>query len=90
MNRVEVYQMMGWNFQALAANERGHYPIAPLGIELGIWKGEYKNATLPWLRCWDNNGRLLPVDSERADEANRRAERLAARLRELGQDSEQI
>ena len=95
--RVAVYQMVGWSFQPLVANERGHYPIEPLGIELGIWEGDYKNVSLPWLRCWDREGRLLPIDSERADEekqradeANRRAERLAARLRQLGQDPDAI
>jgi Uma2 family endonuclease len=102
--RVEVFQLMGWNFQTLPANERGHYPIAPLGIELGIWEGVYKNVSLPWLRCWDKNGQLLPIDSERADEEKRRAdeekrradeekrraERLAARLRELGQNPDEM
>ncbi|MGH7224338.1 MAG: Uma2 family endonuclease, partial [Gemmataceae bacterium] len=94
---VEVYQMVGWDFQALAANERGHYPIAPLGIELGIWEGVYKNVPLPWLRCWDSEGQLLPIDSERADEEKRRAdeqkrraERLAARLRELGVNPDEV
>jgi Uma2 family endonuclease len=95
--RVEVYQMVGWDFQPLAANERGHYPIAPLGIELGIWQGVYKNVPLPWLRCWDSQGQLLPIDSERADEEKRRADeekrradRLAARLRELGVNPDEV
>jgi Uma2 family endonuclease len=75
--RVEVYQMVGWNFQLLTANERGHFPIAPMGIELGIWEGTFLNAHLPWLRCWDSKGQLLLSGAERA-------ERLAARLRALG------
>jgi hypothetical protein len=30
--RVEVHQMVGWNFEPLPANEHGRFPIAPLGI----------------------------------------------------------
>ncbi|MHB1422116.1 MAG: Uma2 family endonuclease [Gemmataceae bacterium] len=95
--RVEVWRLAGGAYELVAANERGHYPIAPMGIELGIWEGDYKNFHLPWLRCWDSNGQLLPIDSERAEEAerraeeaDRRAERLAARLRELGGNPDEL
>jgi len=78
---VEVYEFIGGQYQLLAANERGHYPIAPLGVELGIWHGEYQNAELPWLRWWDLQGNLLLTGDERAD-------RLAAQLRSLGVEPE--
>ncbi|HTU94109.1 MAG TPA: Uma2 family endonuclease [Gemmataceae bacterium] len=104
LERVEVWRLAGGDYELVGANERGHYPIAPLGIELGIWEGPYKNFHLPWLRCWDSAGQLLPVDSERADEerrraeeanrraeeADRRAEKLAARLRELGGNPDEL
>lgn len=90
VGQLEVYQLAGWNFQAVSANERGHFPIPPLGIELGVWEGVYKNIPLPWLRCWDKNGQLLLVDSERADEEKRRADRLAERLRQLGEDPDSL
>ncbi len=95
--RLEVYQMMGWNFQPLAANERGRYSIAPLGIELGIWEGTYLGTHLPWLRCWDASGQLLLTSQEkieaaqqRAEAAQQRAERMAARLRELGMNPDDV
>ncbi len=73
-SQLEVYQLVGHHFEPLETNERGHFPIAPMGIELGVWEGEYKNFSLPWLRCWDANGMLLPVDSERADQERQRAD----------------
>lgn len=79
LERVEVWRLVGGHYELVAANERGHYPIEPMGIELGIWEGTYKNFQLPWLRCWDNNGQLLPTDSERADEEKRRADEAAVR-----------
>ena len=74
---VEVYELIGGQYQLLTANERGHYPIYPLGVELGIWQGQYYNMELPWLRWWDLQGNLLLTGEERA-------ERLTAQLRRRG------
>ncbi len=99
---VEAYHMIENRYELIAANERGHYPISPLGVELGIWQGQYQNTELPWLRWWDAQGNLLLTGDERADqetqraeterqraEAERqRAERLAAQLRAMGIEPE--
>ncbi|MDB9439325.1 Uma2 family endonuclease [Dolichospermum lemmermannii CS-548] len=78
---IEVYELIGGKYQLLAANERGHYSITPMGVELGLWQGEYQNAELPWLRWWDLQGNLLLTGEERAN-------RLAAQLRALGVEPE--
>ncbi|MFN7415260.1 MAG: Uma2 family endonuclease [Dolichospermum sp.] len=78
---IEVYELIGGQYQLLAANERGHYSITPMGVELGLWQGEYQNAELPWLRWWDLQGNLLLTGKERAN-------RLAAQLRALGIEPE--
>jgi hypothetical protein len=90
-----VYHLVDGFYQLLAANERGHYPIPFLGVELGIWQGQYQNATLPWLRWWDCQGNLLLTGHERterehqrAEQERQRAERLAAQLRALGIEPE--
>jgi Uma2 family endonuclease len=109
--RVEVHHLVDGYYQLLPANERGHFPIAPLGVELGIWHGQFETATTSWLRWWDARGNLLPTSAERAeqerqareqarqaedqerqakDQALSRAERLAARLRELGVDPDSV
>lgn len=71
---VEVYQLVAGDYQLMTANERGHYPIAPLGVELGIWQGHYLNIDLPWLRWWDDQGNLLLTGEERAEVERQRAE----------------
>jgi Uma2 family endonuclease len=78
---IEVYELIGGQYQLLAANERGHYSITPMGVELGLWQGEYQNIELPWLRWWDLQGNLLLTGEERAN-------RLAAQLRALGIEPE--
>ena len=95
---VEVYHLIENRFELLPQNERGHYPIPALNVELGIWQGQYQNVQLPWLRWWDSQGNLLLTGDERAEierqraETERqraeiehqRAEQLAAQLRALG------
>jgi hypothetical protein len=78
---VDVYALTANSYELLPANDRGHYPIAPLGVELGIWSGSYQAMELPWLRWWDAQGSLLLTGEERA-------ERLAAQLRALGIEPE--
>ena len=71
---VEVYHLIENRYQLVAANERGHYPIEPLGVELGIWQGRYQNVELPWLRWWDSAGNLLLSGTERAQQEQQIAE----------------
>lgn len=101
---VELYELVGNQYQPVPANPRGHFEVAPMGVELGIWPGQYGNETLPWLRWWDLNGNLIPTPEERveqekqrveqekqrAEQEKQRADRLAERLRQLGVDPEKI
>jgi Uma2 family endonuclease len=63
---VEVYQLVQGHYELMSANERGHYAIAPMGVELGIWEGRYDEMELPWLRWWDSQGNLLLTGEERS------------------------
>jgi Uma2 family endonuclease len=108
---VEVYELVNGRYRRVAANQRGHYSIAPMGVELGIWQGEYLNQDFPWLRWWDSAGNLLLAGDElakqeslraerafkqvaeerqRTERERQRADRLAAKLRELGIDAEDV
>ncbi len=72
--QVEVYHLQDDTYQLIPANERGHYGIVPLGVELGLWQGSYQNAELPWLRWWDSAGNLLLTGEERAEQERQRAD----------------
>jgi hypothetical protein len=91
--------LVDFSYQKIQPNERGHYPIAPLGVELGLWQGSYlNNPEQLWLRWWDLDGNLLLVGQEeaqlqklraeqqqqRAEQAERKAAQLAERLRAMG------
>jgi Uma2 family endonuclease len=94
---VEVYELVANQYQRCQPNGRGHFPISPMGVELGIWPGVYLNQRLPWLRWWDSEGNLLLNGDERAEQEKQRAEvekqradRLAAKLRDLGIDPDAL
>jgi Uma2 family endonuclease len=102
---LEVYHLVDFSYQKIHPNERGHYPIPPLGIELGLWMGSYlNNPEELWLRWWDLNGNLLLIgreeaeqerhrteqERERAEQAEQKAARLAERLRAMGIDPDSV
>ncbi|MEM6425891.1 MAG: Uma2 family endonuclease [Cyanobacteria bacterium P01_D01_bin.128] len=94
---VELYELVANHYQRCDPNPRGHFPIASLGVELGIWEGSYMNQMLPWLRWWDSEGNLLlngderaKQEKQRAEQEKQRADRLAEKLRELGVDPDAV
>ncbi len=88
--QIELYTLVDGAYTSVPANERGHYPVAPLNIELGIWKGTYRNMQAVWLRWWEAQGQLLPTSDERAEQERQRVERLAAMLRSMGVDPDSV
>ena len=61
-----------------------------LGLSLTLWEGEFEGTANAWLRWRDKQGELLLTGHERAAQMDIRAEKLAAKLRELGIDPEKI
>jgi Uma2 family endonuclease len=66
---VEVYHLVDGKYEKMPANERGHFPISPMGVELGI----QQDTEIPWLRWWTGDCEMLLTGNERADEQQRRA-----------------
>jgi hypothetical protein len=94
---LEVYRLEADRYQKLAPNARGRYLIESLGVELGVWQGEFFNIDAPWLRWFDKNGNLLPMGEElavqehrRAEEAIRRAEEERKRAEEERERAEEV
>jgi Uma2 family endonuclease len=86
---IDLYHLVEGRYALVQPNERGHVPITPLGVELGIWPGVYQNQDLPWLRWWDANGVLLLTGEERAEQEAARAEQEAARAEQEAARAEQ-
>ncbi len=64
-DRLEAYQLVDGRYAKMQSNERGHFVIAPMGVELGLQEA----GTTTWLRWWDESGDLLLTGDERALQA---------------------
>ena len=71
---LEVYRLVNGHYQQLQPDPHGHYPIETFGVALGAWHGFYLDETAPWLRWYDLQGNLMPLDAERLAEDSRRVE----------------
>ena len=86
---LEMYHLVEGSYELMRANERGHYPIPAMGVELGIWQGKYDEVTLPWLRWWDNQGNLLLTGDERSQLLTSQLEQEQQRAEQERQRAEQ-
>lgn len=88
-------------YQPLIANERGWLWCESLGVWLGTWSGSIRRepptGACQWLRFYDHQENLVLLPEEIAEQerqlaeaAESRAERLAARLRDLGENLDSI
>jgi Uma2 family endonuclease len=65
---LELYHLIDGHYTKMQPNERGHYLIPPMGVELGL---RLENG-VSWLRWWDDVGNLLLTGDERAVEAEQK------------------
>ena len=84
--KLEMYHLVTGFYQKVEPNERGHYFIPPLEVELGLWRGSYQNQEQLWLRWWDKEGNLLLIGNERAQVESDRANREHQRAQRIEMD----
>jgi Uma2 family endonuclease len=88
-------------YQTLAPDEHGRLHSGRMDLALTLWHGVFRNIETDWLRWATPDGVVLPTYAEfqqqRAEEAAQRvnqqaeqAARLAAKLRELGVNPEDV
>jgi Uma2 family endonuclease len=73
-----------------AADPEGRVYIPELDLWLGVWQGDRLGQTMSWLRWWDGLGNLLLWSAEQVEQERQRSQALAAKLRELGVDPDQL
>lgn len=85
-DRMQVFQLEGGSYREHELTS-GRFGIPELELSLGLWQGEYQGVARNWLRWLDKAGRWLPTPVE---QERQRADRFAAKLREMGIDPDQI
>ncbi|MFW5766408.1 MAG: CheR family methyltransferase [Coleofasciculus sp.] len=95
-NELQTFRWVAGAYESAELTD-GRSLIPPLGLSLGLWQGCYQGIERLWLRWFTSQGDLIPLPQEDAIAANQRAtlaeeraERLAARLRELGVNPDEL
>ncbi len=89
-DQIRFFQLVGDRYCQLELSQpRLWLPGIDLG--LGLWQGTYEGITRQWLRWYDAEDNLIPIPTEKVEQAEqraisaeRKANELAQRLRELG------
>lgn len=93
--RIDGLRLVRGRYRSIAPNANGRIWSEQLSLELGLWRGAYRDiADATWLRLFDASGRLMPTEAEaerqradterqRADTERRRADALEAELARL-------
>lgn len=94
-NSLQGWRLIPANgYQPLTPDSRGWLWCETLGFWLGTWQGTIDRESATWLRFYDRAGNLILLPEEaaqlRAEQERLRAERFAARLRELGEDPDRL
>jgi hypothetical protein len=88
--RMECYRHRDGRFVRAKPTVAGRHPVPQLGVELGLWEGEYLGVRATWMRWYAPDGTLLPTGHELAEQERQLKEKYAAKLRELGVDPDQL
>jgi Uma2 family endonuclease len=81
-DELKVFQNIAGRYQPMEiADNRVWLP--ELGLGIGLWQGNYQDVERLWLRWYDTAGNWISTPSEKA-------ERLAAKLKELGINPEDL
>ncbi|MEM1392089.1 MAG: Uma2 family endonuclease [Cyanobacteria bacterium P01_H01_bin.150] len=99
-DNLQVFQNIAGRYQELNLTEsRVWLPSLELGI--GLWQGTYQDIDRLWLRWYDGQGNFIPTPTEQVEQQRSstqqqleqeraKAQRLAAKLRELGVNPEEL
>ncbi len=85
-DKLQIFQLVADRYSELdLSTPKVWMPGLQLG--LGLWQGSYQGIERLWLRWYDATGNWVPTPVE---QESQRADRLAARLRELGIDPNEV
>jgi Uma2 family endonuclease len=85
--RLEVYKLINGQYELQPEN-----PVwmPEIGLGIGCERGNYSGVTREWLYWYDADGKRYLTPEEQVKKLTQRTENLAQRLRELGEDPDNL
>jgi Uma2 family endonuclease len=81
-NRLRLFRLVATHYEEVSLTDASYW-FSEIQLGLRVWQGSYQQVEGLWLRWCDAAGQILPTPQEKA-------ERMAAKLKELGVDPEQL
>ena len=88
-NQLRIFQLVGTRYQEMTLSDKRLW-LDEVELGLGIWEGSYQNTQGSWLRWYDASNNWIPTPTESVEQERTKSERLAAKLRELGINPEDL
>jgi Uma2 family endonuclease len=94
-NPFDPNSLQGWHldasqhYQLLVPNEQGWLWCQTLGLWLGIWQGTIDRETAVWLRFYDQEGNLVPLPEEAAQQDAQSAQQQLEIVQQQAQAAQQ-
>jgi Uma2 family endonuclease len=82
---LQVFEKRGGRLE-----EKSNFWLDDIDLGLTIWEGTFEGKHDRWLRWTNADGTVFPTGTERAEQAEARANRLTERLRALGIDPDEL
>ncbi|MBN4002499.1 Uma2 family endonuclease [Nostoc sp. LPT] len=84
---LEVYKLVNNTYEL---DDNNPVWLSEIGLGIGVERGTYLGIPREWLYWYDQQGQRLLTPQEQAQQAERRAQLLAERLRSLGIDPDSL
>lgn len=94
-NPFDPNSLQGWHldasqqYQPLVANQQGWLWCQTLGLWLGTWQGTIDRETAVWLRFYDQDGNLVPLPEEAAQQDAQSAQQQLEIVQQQAQAAQQ-
>jgi Uma2 family endonuclease len=79
---LEGLRLAGDFYRSMRPTAEGRFRSELLGVDFGLWRGEYSGMSGTWLRFFYPDGRMVPTPQERAEAAEAEVRRLRSLLGE--------
>ncbi|MEA5549810.1 Uma2 family endonuclease [Anabaena cylindrica UHCC 0172] len=82
-DKLQAFQLVADSYQEIDVSS-GKIWMPGINLGLGLWQGTFEGIERLWLRWYDNSGNWISTPLELLEQEKLRSDKLAAKLRELG------
>ncbi|MFM5983594.1 MAG: Uma2 family endonuclease [Sphaerospermopsis kisseleviana] len=82
-DKLQAFQLVADRYEEIDVSS-GKIWMPGIELGLGLWQGSFEGIERLWLRWYDSSGKWIPTPVELLKQEKQKSDKLAAKLRELG------